>query len=137
MVEDPAPAATPSTPAPAASTPAADESQKGLAAVAYILTWLTGLIIFLVAKKEQKYVRWNAVQAIGLGIVAVIIGILLNILGAAAAFGGGLGTFGALGLLSLVIWLAVIALIIILAVKAYQGTPIRLPFIADMADKYA
>lgn len=118
--------------------PAADDNQKTLAAVAYILTWLTGLIIFFVAKKEQKYARWNAVQAIGLGVVAVVLAIVLNILGTMAAFGGaGMAGFGLVGLLSGLLWLGMIVLIIILAIKAYQATPVRLPVLADLADKYA
>lgn len=56
-----------------------------LAFVAYILTWLTGLIVFLIAKdnaKDVKFVKFHAMQAILLGVVAfvfsiTIIGIIL------------------------------------------------------------
>lgn len=147
MVSDQwAPAATPSsTPSPSTSqtqaptgTPTMTEDQKALAAVAYILTWITGLIIFFVAKKEQRYARWHAVQAIGLGIVAFAVGIVFNMLSTMLAFGsGGLAIAAFLGLLSFAFSIAVIVLIILCAVKAYQGTPMRLPVLADFADKYA
>ena len=123
--------------APSGATPPATDDEKALAAVAYILTWVTGLIIFLVAKKDQHYVRWNALQAIGLGIVATLAGIVLGILGSILALGGGGGGFLFTGILGQLLWLAVLVLVILLAVKAYQGSPVRLPAIAGFADKNA
>lgn len=41
--------------------------------VAYVLTWLTGLIVFLITPKERKKVRFHAMQAILLGIVSVLL----------------------------------------------------------------
>ncbi len=105
------------------------DKERTLAAVAYILTWITGLIIYLIADKDAKYARWHAIQAIGLGIAVFVLGILLNILGfllGSVAF-----------LLSSLLWLGTIVLIIILAIKAYQGTQVRLPVLADFADKKA
>lgn len=105
------------------STPPPGESNsRVLAAVAYVLTWITGLIIFFVAKND-KYARWHAVQAIGLGIFAFVVSLILRIL--------------PLGILSNVWWILVIVAVIILAVKAYQGEKFRLPLLADWADKYA
>ncbi|HLE47075.1 MAG TPA: hypothetical protein VI818_02165, partial [Candidatus Thermoplasmatota archaeon] len=57
--------ATPTQGANANATVSAD--QKTMAAVAYILTWITGLIVLKTAKKEEKFKRWHAIQAIGLG----------------------------------------------------------------------
>ena len=125
------------------TAPPAPSGDRTLAAVAYILTWVTGLIVFFVAKKEDKYARFNALQAIGLGIAAAIVSILLNILGAIGLFGGlaggdgGLPFFFGAGILGSVVGLAVLVLVIVLAVRAYQGRPIRLPVIADTADRYA
>lgn len=94
-----------------------------LAAVAYILTFITGIIIYLVAK-EDKYARWHAIQAIGFGIFALVVSIVLDFL-------------PFMGFLSMLWSLAVIVGIIFLAVKAYQGEKVRLPVIADFADKNA
>ncbi len=103
------------------------DKERTLAAVAYILTWITGLIIFLVADKDAKYARWHAIQAIGLGVAVFVLAIILNILGFV------LGSIAFL--LSSLLWLATIVLIIILAIKAYQGNQLRLPVLADFADK--
>lgn len=93
------------------------------AAVAYVLTWLTGLIIFFMADKSDKYARWHAIQAIGLGIALVVVGIVLQFL--------------PIPFLDTLFWIAAIVLIVILAVKAHKGESIRLPVIADVADKNA
>jgi uncharacterized membrane protein len=42
-----------------------------------------------------------------------------------------------IGMASTLVSLGVLVLIILMAIKAYQGTPIRLPIIAEMADKNA
>lgn len=105
--------------APASS----NDSERGLAAVAYILTWVTGLIIYFVAKPEQHYAKWHAIQAIGLGIVATVGAIVLAVL--------------PIPFLSTIWGLLVIVAIIVFAVKAYQGERLRMPVVADMADKNA
>lgn len=99
------------------------DGDRTLAAVAYILTWITGLIIFFIAKKEDKYARWHAIQAIGYGIATTIVSIIVGILGVPF-----LGT---------IVWILIIVGVVVLAVKAYQGEKVRLPVIADMADKNA
>lgn len=111
---------TVTTTAPTAATPSGNRTH---AAVAYILTWLTGLIIFFVADKNDKYARWHAIQAIGLGIALVIVSIVLNFL--------------PVPFLSTIFWVAALVLIIFLAIKAHKGETIRLPLIADFADKNA
>lgn len=108
-----------------------------LAAVAYILTWLTGLIIFLVADDDDTYSRWHALQAIGLGIVIYLVGWILGVLGLGAGLGLGVpGLFG-FGVLGSIWLLLAYILIIVLAVKAYQGESIRIPVLADLADDHA
>jgi uncharacterized membrane protein len=104
------------------STPP-QEGDRTLAAVAYVLTWVTGLIIFFVAKKEDKYARWHAIQAIGFGVAATVVSIIASFL--------------PVPFLSNIIWLLIVVGIIVLAIKAYQGEKIRLPIVAQMADKNA
>lgn len=108
-----------------------------MAAVAYILTWVTGLVVFFLAKKEDKWTRWHAIQAIGLGIAATIVSIVLSMFTSAMFWGGGFGTGMGFAMLSNLWWLLVLILVIILAVKAYQGGAVRLPLVADFADKNA
>ena len=103
---------------------AAHPNSKTLAAVAYILTFITGLIIYFVAPKDDKYARWHAIQAIGLGVAALLVSIILSYV-------------PFLGMLSILWSVLVLVAVIILAVKAYQGNSIRLPIVAEMADKNA
>src|SRR6266851_1313936 len=108
-------------------------------------------IISLVMEKENRFVKFHAVQSlllhaavivvgIGLAIVFMIIGIIF---GLAASAGGGSaagGLAGLFGLLSFLIWivilLAFVAGLIMSAVKAYQGEKFMLPMIGAMADKW-
>ena len=122
-----------STATPSATTTA--DNQQMLGAVAYVLTLITGLIIYFVANKEQKVARWHAVQAIGLGVALIALNIVLQILDFALAFS--LGMVMILGLVNMAVWIGVLVLVILLAVRAYQGRPMRLPFLAELADKHA
>ncbi len=90
----------------------------------YVLGWITGLIFFLL-EKDNKFVRFHAMQSIlvfgGLTIIGIILGwipILGWILGAL------------LSLLGLVLW-------ILLMVKAYQNVMYKLPWVGDLAEKYS
>jgi uncharacterized membrane protein len=74
-----------------------------------------------------------AVVFIGLSIVlSIFTMILANISGALA---------GIVGILSLLIWLVLIVAVfvgfIMCLIKAYQGQMYKLPFIGDMAEKFA
>lgn len=89
-------------------------------AATYLLGWVTGLI-FLLVEKEDKEIRFNAMQSIilsgGLMIISFIpvIGLIL------APF---------LGIIGLVAW-------IVLLVKTYQGEKIVLPIVGEYAKKYS
>jgi len=99
------------------------DRSKVLAAVAYILTWLTGLIIYLVADKNDKYARYHAVQAIVFGVAVMVIGFVL-------------GFIPIIGwILSPIYWLLVLIAIIVFAVKAYKGEKFKLPIAGDIAEK--
>lgn len=108
----------------------ADNDKHGLAAVAYILTWLTGLIVYLIADDDDTYTRWHALQAILFGVAVVIIGFILGLVPVGA------GTLG-IGILAAIWWVLVLIAIIFLAIKAYNGEKFRLPVIADIADDHA
>ncbi len=102
----------------------------------YVLGWITGLVFFLI-EKENKFVRFHALQSIivfgGLTVLQVALGIFTGILSAI-----GLGCFvaifpiitGLIGLLMLILW-------IVLMVKAYQGELFKLPVAGDIAEKNA
>jgi uncharacterized membrane protein len=108
-------------------------------------------IISLIMEKENRFVKFHALQAIllyaafivvaiGLTIVFMIIGIVLGVASAAANSSAGGGLVGIFGLLTMLIWLAILAAyvggLIMAAVKAYGGNYYKLPIIGNMADKW-
>lgn len=114
-------------------------NENTMALVAYILTWITGLIILLTSPKDAKYQRWHAIQSIGLGVVWTVVAVVGNVLGVGFFAFGAAGVAGGLlvGLLFMLLSLGFLVLWIVMMVTAYQGKKIRLPLIADMADKNA
>lgn len=116
------------------------------AAISYI--WIVGLIFFFI-EKENRFVRFHAMQSILYGIawsvlmiVLIILGVIFTAIGAAisATAGDAIGTlFGIIvGLVWLLIWLVPLAMLvglILTAVKAYQGKTVKLPIIGNIAEK--
>jgi len=106
-------------------------------------------IICLIMEKENRFVKFHALQSIllhvGFIVVAIavwIIGFILLIAGAAASAASGSGAAGGLiGMLFGLIWLVVIVAylggLIFAAVKAYGGAEFKLPVIGNMAEKFA
>jgi len=86
------------------------------ALLSYAVGWLTGLIFFLI-EKENKFVRFHALQSIIL--------------------------FGSLAVLTFIPVIGLLAIIaspilwILLMIKAYSGVKFKLPFIGDIAEKNA
>jgi uncharacterized membrane protein len=106
-------------------------------------------IICLIMEKENRFVKFHALQSIllhvGFIVVAIavwIIGIVLLVAGAAASAASGSGAAGGIiGMLFGLIWLVVIVCyiggLIFAAVKAYGGNYFKLPIIGNIADKFA
>jgi uncharacterized membrane protein len=105
-------------------------------------------IICLIMEKENRFVKFHALQSIllhaGFIIVAIavwIIGIILVVAGLAASAATNSSALGGLfSMLFGLIWLAVIAAylggLIYAAVKAYGGNKFVLPVIGKMAEKW-
>ncbi len=87
-------------------------------ALTYVFGWVGGLVFFLM-EKQDKDIRFNAAQSI------IVFG-ALTVLGMVPIIGA---------MLSPVIFLGGLILWIILVVKAYQGTLLKLPVVGDLADK--
>ena len=98
-----------------------DEKIAGL--LSYLFGWVSGLIFFLIDKRP--FVRFHAMQSI---IVTVVMMVLYFILSLIPVLGWII--MALLGLAFFVLW-------ILLMVKAYQGQKWKLPFIGDMAEKWA
>ena len=93
-----------------------DENIEG--ALCYVFGFVSG-IVFLLLEKENKFVRFHAMQS-----VIVFLGIM--IITAIPFFGW---------LMSVLIVPLGIALWLILIYKAYQGEKFKLPVIGDFAEK--
>ena len=88
----------------------------------YLAGWITGLIFFLI-EKENRFVRFHAMQSIitfgSLTVIFMILGFIPFV---------GWMLMPILAILQLILW-------ILLMVKAYQGQLFKLPMIGDMAEK--
>ncbi len=92
------------------------------ALLSYLLGFITGIIFFLI-EKENKFVRFHAMQSmITFGVIFVLqwTVLLLPFLG--------LFLIPILGVGSLILW-------IVLMIKAYQGEMFKLPVIGDIAEQ--
>lgn len=100
------------------------EQMKGntAAALSYVLGILSG-VVFWAVRKDDEFVRFHAIQSIGLCSIWLIGWILLMII---PFLGWVLLPFWAL--LMFVFWLVSI-------VKAYQGEKFKLPMIGDFIQK--
>jgi len=108
-------------------------------------------IICLIMEKENRFVKFHALQSIllhvammvvgiGLAIVFMIIGIVLGVAAAAANSSAGGGIAGIFGLLSFLIWMIILVAyvggLIMAAVKAYNGVHYKLPIVGNLAEKW-
>lgn len=96
--------------------------------VAALLSYLAGLltgIIFFILEKENKFVRFHAMQSI---ITFGAFFVLNIVLGFIPVIGWSL--IPLVGVIQLIIW-------IILMVKAYKGEHFKLPMVGDIAEKNA
>jgi len=78
------------------------------------LFWPIAVIVLLIDKKERPFIKYHAVQALALGVVGYLISALLSavVVGCFVGF-------------------AVLIYTIYLAIQAYQGEWVTIPFITD------
>ena len=91
------------------------------AALSYLVGFVTG-IIFLLTEKENRFVRFHAMQSTLLFVGLVLINVVLNII----PLLGFLMSLFLLLPLSAVLWL-------LMMFKAYQGEEFKLPLVGQMA----
>jgi uncharacterized membrane protein len=106
-------------------------------------------IISLIMEKENRFVKFHALQSILMhvafivvAIVLWIVGFILIIAGAAASAATESGAIGGImGMLMGLIWLVIVVAylggLIFAAVKAYGGNYFKLPVIGNMAENFA
>jgi len=105
-------------------------------AACYFLGWLTG-IIFFVCEKDNKTVRFHAMQSIltflPLMIIFWIIGMIVGMMTIAAGMGG-VGIWGILGLIMLLLEIIMLLLWLFLMWKAYSGEKFLVPIVGPIAE---
>ncbi len=99
-----------------------DENLEAL--LTYVLGWITG-IVFLLAEKKSKFVKFHALQST---ITFGSISILLIVFGFIPVLGV---------LIDVLIDIAAVILWILLMIKAYSGEKYKLPIVGDIAEKHA
>jgi uncharacterized membrane protein len=82
--------------------------------------WVAAIVLFLVEKNKE--VRWNAVQAIILGLAFLVVSAALSVTIILAVFVP-------------VVWIVMLVLNLWLTMKVYQGSKVRLPLVAEWTDK--
>ncbi len=107
-------------------------SERWERVLAYPLLWVSGLILFLIERKNRN-VQWHAKQSMAvfgpLCIIWWLVGIIAALLGPIPLLGGVIAW--ALGLLSTIIFWVIIVLAIWLMVMAFFRPNYRLPIISD------
>jgi uncharacterized membrane protein len=104
-------------------------SQNVAAGLSYVFFWVTGLIFFF-TEKQNRFVRFHAMQSIlffgGLTILRIILGII--------------GIIPFVGILAGLVGWVVVAVWwvgwIVLMINAFQGNYFKLPIVGDYAEKY-
>ena len=97
-----------------------DENIEGL--LCYVLGWITG-IVFLILEKENKFVRFHAMQSLvtflGLFIILIIVGMIPILHWVLSPL---------ISIIALILWL-------FLMYKAFKGERYKLPTVGDFAEK--
>ena len=99
-----------------------DENVAGL--LCYVLGWISGLVFFLI-EKENKFVRFHALQSI---VVFGVLTLASIVIGWIPVIGWVINCL--IGVLAFVLW-------IVLMIKAYQGEKFKLPWAGNLAEKNA
>jgi uncharacterized membrane protein len=142
-MQNPPPVQTSSQPPVQAGKSSTGLDENVAALLSYVMTWITGLIFFLI-EKDSRLVRFHAVQALILGIMAAVLMIgswivWIVVVIIAALLPDVLGTLfmGVVGLLMTAIFLAIFVGWILGMVKAFQGQYFKLPVIGNFAEKFS
>ena len=128
--------------APGGKTSLGLDSNVG-AMLCYIANFLCCLgvilsIVFLVTEKENRFVKFHALQALFLVAAQIVVGIIVSILGlflnfAFDAAGVGILSFFVILGLRLILLLIFVIVWLVAGIKAYGGQWYKLPFIGDLA----
>ncbi len=89
--------------------------------LAYLLLWLTGIIVYLTSGRSDKKAKFHAIQAIFLGVIGIIISVFFSILYVPLVS----------SLLNFLIWIYALYV----GFQAYNGVEVDIPYITEYAKK--
>jgi uncharacterized membrane protein len=101
-------------------------TQNVAAGLSYVFFWVSGLIILL-TEKQNRFVRFHAMQSILFFGGLTVLNILIGIVGTIIPF---------MGILGLLLWLVWVVGWIVLMINGFQGKYFKLPIVGDYAEKY-
>ena len=93
------------------------------AAIAYLAGFVTGLIL-LAVEKENRYVRFHAMQSTVFFTAVLVVSVMLNSIPLLGAF-----------LYAFLLFPAVVIIWLVLMFKAYNGEHFKLPVAGDFSEK--
>ncbi|HLI70968.1 MAG TPA: DUF4870 domain-containing protein [Ktedonobacteraceae bacterium] len=97
--------------------------------LSYLAGWISGLIVLLL-EKQNRFVRFHAMQSILISLAEFVLAWALNII----------LSLPIIGLLSPLVWtlygIGTFVLWIFMMINAYQGRYYKLPFIGDYAERF-
>jgi len=106
-----------------------DSSRNQVAAISYVLGFVTGVVILMV-EKDDRFIRFHAMQSTvatgSLFVLNIILGVVL----------GQLGIFSIISTLTgIIIWVAIFYVCIRSFRQAHRGKVYKLPFFGNFAEK--
>lgn len=101
------------------------------AALSYLFGIITG-VVFFVLEKDNRFVRFHAMQSIVVSAAFIILGIVLSIFSMIPLLGWILGALASMvvGIVALILWL-------VLMFKAFQGEEWEVPVLGKYARQYS
>ncbi len=125
----------PPPPPPAGGAPPGASSDRTLM-IALSYVYFLG-IIPLIVRKEDREVKWHALNGLFLFLAYLVVQIIWSILNTFFLSDMGCGIGMALSFISCLIAIGYIAVFIMAIMKALKGERMRFPVISDFADKSA
>jgi uncharacterized membrane protein len=129
-----------SAPAPAGAPAAASTGMTNnvAGALCYLVGFITG-IVFLVIEpyNKNRFVRFHAFQSIFFSAVCIVFSMVWSWIFVSLLFTPGIGLWGLMSLIFLIVRLAMFGAWIFLMYKAYNNEEFKLPIIGDIAAKQA
>ncbi len=108
--------------------------------LAGLLSYLVGIIcpiLFIAMEKDNKYIRFHAMQALFLQLGMFVLWVAVIVISTVLSFMGPLAILGCLLYpIMMVVGIGYMVVAIMMMIKAFQGEYYKLPVIGDMAEKY-